>query len=179
MRVISGSAKGTVLFSPKGDSTRPTSDFVKENLFNIIQNNLHDAVFLDLFAGTGAIGIEALSRGAKHAVFVDASQKCISLIERNLEKTRVRGRAALIKADAVTAVGKLKESKFDIVFLDPPYSKNLSQAALHALVEYKLLADDGCIVLETAKTEETPIIEGLGVFREKIYSGTKLVFYSY
>lgn len=176
MRVISGSAKGTALFSLNGTSTRPTSDFVKENLFNIIQNDVYDASFLDLFAGTGAIGIEALSRGAASAVFVDVSQKCISLIERNLEKTRLKEKAILIKADITAAIRKLNGTKFDIIFLDPPYSKNYEETVLRTIVECDLLAEDSYIVFETAKTENAPSIEGLEIFREKIYSGTKLVF---
>jgi len=177
MRVISGAARGTVLFSPQGDKTRPTSDFVKENLFNIIRADIIGARFLDLFAGTGAIGIEALSRGAAFAVFVEVSPKCFSVIRRNLEKTRFVSHASIVKSDVVTAVKKLNGQHFDLIFLDPPYLRDFTDKALREIVEQDILSKDGYIILEMSKMDKPPQVTGLTIFREKEYSGTRLVFY--
>ncbi|MCL2396476.1 MAG: 16S rRNA (guanine(966)-N(2))-methyltransferase RsmD [Defluviitaleaceae bacterium] len=178
MRVIAGSARGTVLFSPRGDATRPTSDFVKENIFNIIRDDVYGVDFLDLFAGSGAVGIEALSRGANSATFVDASQKCVALVQRNLEKTRLKDKAVVIKADATNAIEKLaaQGQKFGIIFLDPPYFGDFVDNVLQAIVHKDILARDGYIILEMSKHEAVPRLGGLTVFKEKEYSGTRLVF---
>jgi len=179
MRVISGAARGVGLFSPKGDKTRPTSDFVKENLFNIIRDDVGGARFLDLFAGSGAIGIEALSRGAASAVFVDVSQKCVDLVRRNLEKTRLKDVATVIKADALLAPKKLAGQKFDLIYLDPPYFADFAPFVVKVLQEIcdkDILEDSGYIILEMSREVATPQVAGLKVFRDKGYSGTRLVF---
>ena len=180
MRVISGTARGTGLFSPQGTETRPTSDFVKESLFNIIQADLGGASFLDLFAGSGAIGIEALSRGASSATFVDISQKSISLIKRNLAKTRLEQRASIIKSDTGAAIKKIAGGgqKFNIIFLDPPYFEGLVEKILTLIVAENILAKDGYIILEMSKTEAVPNLDGLEISREREYSGARLVFYA-
>lgn len=179
MRVISGTARGTGLFSPQGTTTRPTSDFVKENLFNIIQADLGGINFLDLFAGSGAIGIEALSRGASFATFVDISQKSIDLIRRNLAKVRLEQRANVIKGDAGAAIKKIAAGgqKFGIIFLDPPYFEGLVEKTLASIVTENILATDGYIVLEMSKTETATNAAGLEILKEKEYSGTRLIFY--
>ena len=176
MRVISGSAKGHKLFSPVGKQTRPTSDFVKENIFNIIGDAIVGTNFLDVFAGSGAVGIEALSRRARTVTFVDSSQKAVELIKRNLDKTGLKQNAVVIKAEAVAAIKKLSGQTFDIIFMDPPYFEDFVDKTLNAIVEADILADDGFIVLEAAKSEDVNGVDGLKVFKEKEYSGTKLIF---
>jgi len=176
MRVISGTARGTALFPPHGDKTRPTSDFVKENLFNIMMDDVRGAKFLDLFAGSGAVGIEALSRGAVSATFVDISQKCIDLTKRNLEKTRLKDKAIVIKGDVAATIKKLANQKFDIIFLDPPYDENLARKALRQICEQDILEDAGYIILEMDRNADMPEVDELVSFKEKEYSSTKLVF---
>lgn len=178
MRVISGSAKGTALFSPRGGLTRPTSDFVKENLFNIIRENLAAANVLDLFAGTGALGIEALSRGAASGTFVDSSAKCTDTIRRNLEKTRLDSKGFVIKADALAMVKKLGEAghKFNLIFLDPPYFEGLAEKTLKAILSHGILSEDGYAILEMSRQGNLSAMQGFRVFDKREYSGTRLVF---
>ena len=179
MRVISGTAKGVLLHSPRDTKTRPTSDFVKENLFNIIRDDVRDARFLDLFAGSGAIGIEALSRGAADVVFVDASQKCVELVRRNLEKTRLCAKAIVMKSDALLALKKLAGRRFDIIFMDAPYFVDFLPFAakvLQGIYEEDILEDSGYIILEMSRTMATPKVSNFEIFDEREYSGTRLVF---
>ena len=153
MRVISGSARGTTLNSIDDISTRPTLDRVKESLFNIIQNQIEDAIILDLFAGSGAIGIEFLSRGAEKAYFCDKSQKAINMVEKNLEKTKLKDKATILNNDYIDCIDKIKNIKFDIIFLDPPYKENFSKQAIKKISESKLLKNEGIIIVETDKPE--------------------------
>jgi len=179
MRIISGVAKGVSLFSPQGAKTRPTSDFVKENLFNIIRDDVRGTKCLDLFAGTGAIGIEALSRGAEAVIFVDVSQKCVDLVRRNLEKARLKEAATIIKGDALLLIKKLEGQKFDIIFMDPPYFADFvpfTTKVLNEICDRDILEDSGYIILEMDRTVEPPKVSGLEVFDEREYSGTRLVF---
>ena len=154
MRVISGTAKGTVLYSLEGDATRPTLDRVKEALFNIIQTKIPEAEILDLFSGSGALGIEALSRGAKKAVLCDKSKKAMYIINQNLEKTHLKGQALLIQEDYKIALNSLKERfQFDIIFLDPPYAKDFAKIAVEKIIEFELLKQDGLMIIETDEEE--------------------------
>ena len=130
MRVISGSARGTTLHSIDDINTRPTLDRVKESLFNIIQNQVEDAVVLDLFAGSGAIGIEFLSRGAEKVYFCDKSPKAVDMIKKNLDKTKLKDKATILNNDYIDCIDKIKNIKFDIIFLDPPYKENFSKQAI-------------------------------------------------
>jgi len=178
MRVISGTAKGCVLFSPQGSKTRPTSDFVKENLFNIIRDDVRGARVLDLFAGSGAIGIEALSRGADAAVFVDVSQKCVDLVKRNLEKTRLKEKSIVIKGDSLAAIKKLEE-KFDIIYIDPPYFEDFAvfiAKAFKEIYDKDILEDTGYIILEMSRDADVPAIYGFDAVDQREYSSTRLVF---
>lgn len=149
MRVISGSARGTTLHSIDDINTRPTLDRVKESLFNIIQNEIEDAVVLDLFAGSGAIGIEFLSRRAKKAYFCDKSKKAIEMIQRNLDKTKLAEKATIFNTDYINCINELKNIKFDIIFLDPPYKENISLDAIKHINDYKMLKNGGIIIIET------------------------------
>lgn len=177
MRVISGSARGCSLFAPKGVETRPTADSVKESLFNIIAADVVDSRFLDLFAGSGAIGIEALSRGAAACCFVENSREACNLIRKNLDKTRLTSQSRLIAADFITAIDKLRRENeyFDIIFLDPPYKCGFTAQALNSLGG--LLAEDGIIIAETAIEEDAPLVHGLRLYRTKEYRTAKFLFY--
>ena len=153
MRVISGTARGTTLHSIDNISTRPTLDRVKESLFNIIQNKIEDSTVLDLFAGSGAIGIEFLSRRAEKAYFCDVSIKAIEMIEQNLNKTKLKEKAEVFNKDYLKCIEELKSIKFDIIFLDPPYKENFSIEALKRINEAKMLKNGGIIIIETDEPE--------------------------
>ncbi|MGN1318147.1 MAG: 16S rRNA (guanine(966)-N(2))-methyltransferase RsmD [Lachnospirales bacterium] len=178
MRVISGSARGLKLKAPEGLTTRPTTDRIKESLFNIIAADIYDCRFLDLFSGSGAIAIEALSRGAKGAVLVDADFKSIKVINDNLKAARVSDRAEVIKSSCVLAINKLslRKDKFDIIFMDPPYNKNFVNDTLNAIVKGDILSDDGFIICEMAIDDEIEPIKGLEISRIKDYKITKMTF---
>lgn len=164
------------MFSPQDKNIRPTTDFVKENLYNIIQNDIMGIQFLDIFAGSGAIGIEALSRGAKSCTFLDCSQKSIDLLRKNLEKTRLANYATIIKGEIPAVIKKLAGQRFDIIFLDPPYFKGLADKCLCAIIEQDILDKDGFIVLEIASKEDFNPQPNLEVIKEKIYGASKLIF---
>ena len=151
MRIISGKAKGTKINTIKSMTTRPTLDRVKESLFNIIQNELNNTVVLDLFAGSGALGIEALSRGANNAVFCDTNLECIKVIKQNLEKTHLTSKAIIYNKDYKECLKELSKNniKLDIVFIDPPYKKNIAIDATEAIMKLDLLNKNGFIVIET------------------------------
>ena len=151
MRVISGTARGKKLSSLEGLETRPTLDRVKEALFNILQFDLKDAKVLDLFSGSGALGIEALSRGAKEAIFCDNSNKAIQIINKNLEDTRLQNKAKVINKDYLNTIKQLhnESKKFNIVFLDPPYKTNYAIKSIEQILKYNLLDNDGIIIVET------------------------------
>lgn len=153
VRIISGQNRGTKLNTLEGEETRPTLDRVKESLFNIIQVKLEEEsiVVLDLFAGSGALGLESLSRGASKAIFCDKFGKAIDVINKNIDKTRNYEKAVVLKCSYENALDKLKleNISLDIIFLDPPYESNYYQKALEKIKEYNLLKEDGIIILET------------------------------
>jgi 16S rRNA (guanine966-N2)-methyltransferase len=152
MRVIAGSRKGHRIDAPPGLSTRPTSDRVRENVFNLVQGWVEDAIVLDLFAGSGAMGIEALSRGAERTVFVESDSQACRAIERNLDKLRLTG-AQVVCNDVLRFVAADTRS-YHLVFCDPPYDEYAALEPTLARYAPKLLAEDGILVLETAaKTE--------------------------
>lgn len=165
MRIITGSAKGCKLKAPKGWTTRPTTDRVKESLFGILGVRVVEAAVLDLFAGTGNLGLEALSRGAVSAVFVDQSMQSIQVIKDNAVHTKLQGRAKIVKSEALSALQKFAQQggRFDIVFCDPPYRKGLAQKVLQAAAGLKTVNPGGLVVIEQAKDE--PLIDGGGSFR--------------
>ena len=155
MRVISGSARGLKLISPTGLDTRPTLDRVKEALFSMLTPELRDARVLDLFAGSGALGVEALSRGSAEAVFVDNSPEARAAAAKNLENARLTGRAKVVPGDALKFLASQNEP-FDIIFLDPPYGGGLYGKALGLVAERELLSPDGVIAVEWDGAVETP-----------------------
>ncbi|MCR4434231.1 MAG: 16S rRNA (guanine(966)-N(2))-methyltransferase RsmD [Clostridiales bacterium] len=177
---MSGTAKGHKLKTVKGDTTRPTSDRVKESLFNILAGRLKDADVLDIYAGTGNLGIEALSRGAGTAVFVDKSRECTDIIKDNLVHTKLVEKATVITADVDTALTRLAQSgkQFDLVFADPPYNKNILFDTLNNLVNHDIMKDGGIVVAERDVDDPVPLEAGfLKLYREQKYGGTVLSFY--
>ena len=147
MRIIAGTARRTALAAPKGLDTRPTSDMAKEGLFNILTGDIRDTRFLDLFSGSGAVGLEALSRGAKEAVFVENAAPAIAALMQNMEKTRLTGE--VLKMSVAKAIDALHGRQFDIIFMDPPYDTNLLTRTLDKLANANILAESGIIVAET------------------------------
>lgn len=160
MRVITGSARGCTLFSPKGDDVRPTAERVKEAMFSMLHFNIVGKTFLDLFGGSGQMGIEALSRGAARSVFVDQSKDSCALIRKNLEKTKLSDKAKVVLSSYDTFLFSDGE-KYDIIFLDPPYSKGIVQKALRLIAKENKLADGGVIICETEEEIEGDNPEGI------------------
>ena len=181
MRIISGKNRGTKLYTLEGLDTRPTLDRVKEALFSKININLQDAIILDLFAGSGALALEAISRGAKIAYMCDNSFKAIKIIKQNIEKTKQNEKIVLIEKDYEKALESLyqKKLKFDIIFLDPPYKTNYNIKAINLILEYNLLNKEGIIIIET-DIEEIILKEielfAIDVFDVKKYGRVTLIF---
>lgn len=155
MRVITGKARGVQLKTPDGMLTRPTTDRVKEALFSIIQFEIPGAKVLDLFGGTGQLGIEALSRGAKYAVFTDAREDACKLIRENLKRTRLEQDARVIRSDYLDYLGRCRE-KFNIILLDPPYAEVFLENALKRITEIDILESNGIIITERPVGKELP-----------------------
>lgn len=153
MRVITGAARGRKLFTPDGMDIRPTADKVKEAIFSIIQFDIEGRRALDLFAGTGQLGIEALSRGAESCVFVDESRAAIKLIEKNIQITGLQG-AKVAQAEAMSFLSS--SEKYDLIFLDPPYSKSLLENALERISAFDKLSSGGIIICEYPVGKELP-----------------------
>lgn len=156
MRIIAGRMKGTKLFTLDGINTRPTLDRVKEPLFSIINFKLEDSIVLDLFSGSGALGLESISRGAKKAYLCDNSYDAIRIIKQNVEKTKANNEAVIVseKFEKVLNDFSLKKIKFDIVFLDPPYKTDYAEIATKIIIEKNLLNDNGIIIIETDSKEK-------------------------
>lgn len=176
MRVISGKYKGKNLIGFDIDGTRPTMDRVKESLFGIIQNNIKNSVVLDLFAGSGSLGIEAISNGASEVYFIDNNMELINIIKKNT--SGMNEKIHIMKGDYKNALELIKNSniKFDIIFLDPPYKLNLINYCLDKIVEYNLLTENGIVVCEY----ETENIENnkLKLIKEKKYGSKKIKIYT-
>ncbi len=149
MRIISGKAKGTKLYTLEGTNTRPTLDRVKESIFNIIQNDIEDAEILDLFAGSGAIGLEFLSRGAKKAVLCDKSKDAIEIIKRNVQKTHMEEKTQILNLDFEVCLDKIKNQQFDIIYLDPPYVTEYILKSIEKIIAQGNLKKEGLMILET------------------------------
>lgn len=180
MRVITGSAKGRTLKTVKGREVRPTADRVKGSLFNVIGPRVVDADFLDLFAGSGAVGIEALSRGANFCVFVELMTPHLRIVEANLKDTELIDRAELLRRDARAALLDFvaRGRRFDLIFVDPPYGKELVPAALELIGANDLLKEDGWVICEHHhKDPIPPAAGGLVKFREIVFGETVLSIY--
>jgi 16S rRNA (guanine966-N2)-methyltransferase len=162
MRVIAGSARSLKLTTPEGMDTRPTTDRIKETLFNMIQFDIQGASFLDLFAGSGAIGIEALSRGAKEAVFVDNAKAAYECVTENLKHTKLEASATVYKQDVFLALTMMEyQRKFDVVFMDPPYHKELEQKVLEYFTTSSLVDTDTLIIFEAALDTDLRFLDNL------------------
>lgn len=177
MRVITGKARGVALKTPEGMTTRPTADRVKEALFSIINFDIPNAAVLDLFGGTGQLGIEALSRGAKSAVFVDAGDAACKLIKENLRRTKLENQGRVVRSDYLQYLASCRE-KFDIVFLDPPYAEVFLENSLKKLSEIDILQSNGIIVCERPLGKELPR-EIPGFIRSKDYKYGKTLLTLY
>jgi 16S rRNA (guanine(966)-N(2))-methyltransferase RsmD len=180
LRVISGSAKGHGLKTIKGDATRPTSDKVKGAVYNIIAAHIDGSAVLDMFAGTGSMGIEALSRGASSAVFFDKSMQCCRIIKENLEHTKLTEKALVFNMDYASGINKmqLEGRKFDIIIMDPPYNKNFIQEALKLLTKNDIIVDDGIIIAEHSVLDKLPESCGkLKIIDTRKYGDTMITIY--
>ena len=177
MRVITGSARGIQLKTPEGMVTRPTADRVKEAMFSIIHFDVPGAAVLDLFGGTGQLGIEALSRGAKNCVFVDAGEPACRLIKENLKRTRLEGQGRVVRSDYLDYLSRCRE-RFDIILLDPPYGEVFLENALKRITEIDILTENGIIVAERPLGKELPW-EFPGYERSKDYKYGKTLLTIY
>ena len=163
MRVIAGTARSLPLKTPEGMDTRPTTDRIKETLFNMLQNEVPSALFLDLFAGSGQIGLEALSRGAKYAVFVENNKKAAACIEDNIRFTKFTEQSKLIPSDVMTALRSLEgKYQFDIIFMDPPYKQEYEKQVLEYLSTSSLIHEDTLIITEAALETTFDYLDDLG-----------------
>lgn len=177
MRVITGKARGVQLKTPEGMLTRPTADRVKEALFSIINFDLPGAAVLDLFGGTGQLGIEALSRGANSAVFVDQREDACKIIRENLRRTKLESQGRVVRSDYLDYLRRSKE-KFDIILLDPPYAEVFLENALKCITEIDILKTDGIIVAERPVEKELPFeFEGFTRSKDYKYGKTLLTIY--
>ncbi len=181
MRVIAGSAKHLLLKTPAGYNTRPTTDRIKETLFNMIQYEVPGAVFLDLFSGSGGIGIEALSRGAARCYFVEKQKEALQCIRDNLMHTKLADRAVVMAMDADQALEKLiaQGVRADIVFMDPPYRQDMEKQVLTRIATSALLHSDSIVIAEAAAETEFTYAEALGMelYRQKRYGTNQHVFF--
>lgn len=178
MRVIAGTARSINLITPKGLDTRPTTDKYKETLFNCLQSYIGGCVFLDLFSGSGAIGIEALSRGASKAYFVDNSREAYDCIQTNLKKTRLDDKAEVYREDVNFFLKTRIKEVPDVIFIDPPFKKHLEKEVIPLLDEYNLIGDDTIIVVECDYEATFEFLDNLNleIFKTKDYKNNKHVF---
>ncbi len=180
MRVIAGSARRIPLVTPEGKNTRPTTDRIKETLFNILQDEIPGCHFLDLFSGSGGIGIEALSRGAKQAVFVEFGKEPLACIKANLTKTKLSDRATVLPVEVTYAISKLEGmgQTFDLVYADPPYKKDFEPKILSILGDSAILKPGGMVILESSLDTEPDYIDDtrFDLIRVKKYKTNQHIF---
>jgi 16S rRNA (guanine966-N2)-methyltransferase len=185
MRITGGELKGRRLVNIKGSNIRPTSDMVRAAIFNILGQTLRGVAVLDLFAGTGSLGIEALSRGAKKAVFLDKSGRALAIIRKNLSICGYEGRSAIMKEELPHSLGHVQDlgcDQFDLVFIDPPYGKAYIEPTIDNLVVRKLLSKDSRVVVESTTNAGNPLPPKVHEIRLKLtrsYGSTVIAFYAY
>lgn len=181
MRVIGGKARRYKLKTIEGMSTRPTTDRIKETIFNMIQFEIQGKVFLDLFSGSGAIGIEALSREAEKCYFVEKSKVALEIIKENLEHTNLLDNSIIKSMEVDKAICDLNEKniKIDIIFMDPPYDKGYIDIILKKIEKYDILEKDGIIIIESSRKEEFDINNKYEVYKQKKYNTTKITMLKY
>lgn len=179
MRIITGSAKGRIIKSPKGMTTRPTSDRTKESIFNILSNNIYDSKVLDMFAGTGNLGLESISRGASICTFIETDKLTFKILVENISELGFNDKSESYNHDAFSVLKTIssKGVKYDLIFLDPPYGRDLITGAVKAIADLNLLEDDGIIVCEY---DETDRIDGVNKYfktaRTEKYGRTRISF---
>lgn len=178
MRVIAGTARSLRLKTPTGMDTRPTTDRIKETLFNMLQPHIPDAVFIDLYSGSGGIGIEALSRGARHAYFVENNKNALACITDNLRFTGFTDRATILKQDVLSALHGIREKEADIIFMDPPYDHDYERQVLHILESAPYVTERTLIVIEASLESDFSYLEQMGfvLIKEKCYKTNKHIF---
>lgn len=178
MRVIAGSRRSLPLKTLEGDNTRPTADKYKETLFNCLQIDVPESLFLDLFSGSGAIGIEALSRGAKRAILVENNKQALDIIKQNIHFTKFENEAEIVKSDVISYLSRLGKVDFDIIFIDPPYGKGLEREALEILSTKSFANPDFKIVVEAKLEEDFSFIDDTKfmIYKTKNYKTNKHVF---
>lgn len=169
MRIIAGTARSLPLKTIEGTDTRPTTDRIKETLFNMIQNEIPGAFFLDLFAGSGQIGLEAVSRGAQYAVFVENNRKACACIEDNIHFTKFDKETKLIQSDAVSAIHSLEgKYRFDLIFMDPPYNHLYEKEVLECLRNSSVLKEDSLIIVEASLDTSFDYLKEMGYVLKKL-----------
>ncbi|MCK4404159.1 MAG: 16S rRNA (guanine(966)-N(2))-methyltransferase RsmD [candidate division Zixibacteria bacterium] len=177
MRIISGEHKGRRLVGGKKTEVRPTSDKVKESIFNVLHEEVEGKRILDLFAGVGSLGIEALSRGAESVTFVDASSQSINILKKNLQDLSLESKSTILHLDGLKALNKLKD-KFQIIFADPPYLKGFVHRIINLVAQSEVLEKNGILILEHHKKETFSFLEEkLSVLKQKKFGDTMISFF--
>jgi 16S rRNA (guanine(966)-N(2))-methyltransferase RsmD len=180
MRVIAGKARRLMLKTLEGQDTRPTTDRIKETLFNMINSDMPDCSFLDLFSGSGAIGIEAISRGAKLAVMIEQNPKAAECIRENLKSTKLEEEGIVMNCDVLTGLSRLEDKGyvFDYVFMDPPYNMEWEKKVLESLVSSSVIQVHTVIITEASLETSFDYLEDMGysIIKEKIYKTNKHIF---
>ena len=180
MRIIGGLARGTKLYTLEGLNTRPTLDKVREAIFNILQNNIRDTVVLDLFAGSGAVGLESISRGAKKAILCDNNKQAIQIINKNAQKMRVEDKVQILCIDYENFLSNTQE-KFDFIYIDPPYNTDYISNSIKLINDRNLLAEEGIIIAETdeeerVKDEIDKLKTSINIYDTRKYGRARLIF---
>lgn len=178
MRVIAGTARSLPLRCPDGQNTRPTTDRIKETLFNMLQADVPGSVFVDMFSGSGGIGIEALSRGAKKAYFIENAAPAIACIQDNLQFTKFTEQSVLLKQDAISALHNIYEKEVDVIFMDPPYGQDLEKQVLSVLKGCHYVTENTLIIVEAELRTDFSYVEAMGytITKEKKYKTNKHMF---
>ena len=180
MRIIAGKYRSLPLEAVKGNNTRPTTDKIKEAVFNSVGPYFEGGTMLDLYAGSGSVGLECISRGMDHAVLVDKSYDAISTIKKNIAFVKVSTQCTVLKMDALQAMKRLASEKkqFDLVYLDPPYAKEQNEKVMNALCDLNLLKEDAAVIVESLKEDVFPDEVGLLVkYKEAVYGITRISYY--
>lgn len=180
MRIITGSAKGRKLAVPQGMDTRPTSDRVKQSLFNILSIRVIDAKVLDAFAGTGNLGLEALSQGAESAVFIENNRNTLKVLQKNVEDLGFQECASIYSSDTLEVLRELQRRamSFDLIFLDPPYGRGLIEKTIEKISEFSLLGTEGIIISEQDAVDAVPDkVQKISCYRREKYGRTQIAFW--
>lgn len=177
MRIISGSRRGHKLYEFEGMDIRPTTDRVKESIFNLIQSYVPGARVLDMFAGSGALSFEALSRGAVSAVLADSDRRSVDIIKKNAEALKFSELCDIVNGSCFDLLKRCGKGSFDIVFMDPPYNKGFIEPALAEIAEREILSEDGIVVLESDNTDFSGEFQGLEIVKQRRYGRTYITVY--